>query len=260
VPNFALASLKDPRKLQVLIDLLIQFSLARTLFIHYKGRLKGGDVKIHLLMTRTEIQEFKRFLHVRNIFTMFSDNYRQNHLSVNPPTLDAYLEKVRADNVIPLAFVYPKSIYGKDWNRMLSEQRVGRSESQQLESLDLEIIDIKTKSSCLGLPKNTCSLSLRGGKRLTLNMEHSKMVAKKLSTHMLLTRSRQTQDVVLMFNRVRGIEVKFKPGSSGLQFNNAELANRLIELLNLNPEKEYFQIGIEVLAETKDYLLFMLKK
>ena len=143
---------------------------------------------------------------------------------------------------------------------MLSEQRVGRSESQQLESLDLEIIDIKTKSSCLGLPKNTCSLSLRGGKRLTLNMEHSKMVAKKLSTHMLLTRSRQTQDVVLMFNRVRGIEVKFKPGSSGLQFNNAELANRLIELLNLNPEKEYFQIGIEVLAETKDYLLFMLKK
>ena len=219
-------------------------------------------------MTRTEIQEFKRFLHVRNIFTMFSDNYRQNHLSVNPPTLDAYLEKVRADNVIPLAFVYPKSIYGKDfwlsvheeWNRMLSEQRVGRSESQQLESLDLEIIDIKTKSSCLGLPKNTCSLSLRGGKRLTLNMEHSKMVAKKLSTHMLLTRSRQTQDVVLMFNRVRGIEVKFKPGSSGLQFNNAELANRLIELLDLNPEKEYFQIGIEVLAETKDYLLFMLKK
>ena len=143
---------------------------------------------------------------------------------------------------------------------MLSEQRVGRSESQQLESLDLEIIDVRTKSSCLGLPKNTCSLSLRGGKRLTLNMEHSKMVAKKLSTHMLLTRSRQTQDVVLMFNRVRGIEVKFKPGSSGLQFNNAELANRLIELLNLNPEKEYFQIGIEVLAETKDYLLFMLKK
>ena len=86
-------------------------------------------------MTRTEIQEFKRFLHVRNIFTMFSDNYRQ-----------------------------------------------------------------------------------------------------------------------------KGIEVKFKPGTSGLQFNNAELASHLIELLDLNPEKEYFLIGIEVLAETKDYLLFMLKK
>ena len=219
-------------------------------------------------MTRTEIQEFKRFLHVRELFGMFSQYYRQNHLTSNPPTLEAYLEKAKAETVIPLAFVYPKTIYGKDfwlsvheeWNRMLSDQRADRSESQQLASLDLEIIDIKPKTSCLGLPKNTCSLSLKGGKRFTLNLEHSKMVAKKLSTHMLLTRSRQTQDVVLMFNRVRGVEVKFKPGSSGLQFNNAELANHLIELLNLNPEKEYFQIGIEVLAETKDYLLFMLKK
>ena len=199
---------------------------------------------------------------------MFSQYYRQNHLTSNPPTLEAYLEKAKAETVIPLAFVYPKTIYGKDfwlsvheeWNRMLSEQRADRNESQQLASLDLEIIDVKSKSSCLGLPKDTCSLSLRGGKRLTLNMEHSKMVAKKLSTHMLLTRSRQTQDVVLMFNRVRGVEVKFKPGSSGLQFNNAELANHLIELLDLDPEKEYFQIGIEVLAETKDYLLFMLRK
>ena len=41
-------------------------------------------------MTRTEIQEFKRFLHVRNIYMMFSQIYRQNHLSVNPPTLEAY--------------------------------------------------------------------------------------------------------------------------------------------------------------------------
>ena len=219
-------------------------------------------------MTRTEIQEFKRFLHVRELFGMFSQYYRQNHLTSNPPTLEAYLEKAKAETVIPLAFVYPKTIYGKDfwlsvheeWNRMLSDQRADRSEAQQLASLDLEIIDVKSKSSCLGLPKDTCSLSLRGGKRLTLNMEHSKMVAKKLSTHMLLTRSRQTTDVVLMFNRQKGIEVKFKPGSSSLQFNNSELANRLIEFLDLDPEKEYFQIGIEVLAETKDYLLFMLKK
>ena len=54
--------------------------------------------------------------------------------------------------------------------------------------------------------------------------------------------------------------MKFKPGSSSLQFNNSELASHLIELLDLDPEKEYFQIGIEVLAETKDYLLFMLRK
>jgi hypothetical protein len=95
---------------------------------------------------------------------------------------------------------------------------------------------------------------------LTLNQEHSKLVAKKLSTHMLLTRSRQTTDVVLMFNRQRGIEVKFRSGSSSLLFNNAELVSHLVELLDLDPEKEYFQLGIELLTETKDYLLFRLKK
>ena len=219
-------------------------------------------------MNRTEIQEFKRFLHTRSLYALFAQYYRTNHLTSNPPTLEAYLEKAKADTVIPLAFVYPKTIYGKDfwmaiheeWNLHLSEQRAVHNEVDQLSSLGLEVIDIQTRPTCLGLPKNTCSLSLRGGKRFTLNLEHSKMVAKKLSTHMLLTRSRQTTDVVLMFNRTRGIEVKFKPGSSSLQFNNAELANQLMKLLELDPEKEYFQIGIEVLTETKDYLLFMLKR
>ena len=46
-------------------------------------------------MTRTEIQEFKRFLHVRELFGMFSQYYRQNHLTSNPPTLEAYLEKAK---------------------------------------------------------------------------------------------------------------------------------------------------------------------
>ena len=84
--------------------------------------------------------------------------------------------------------------------------------------------------------------------------------AKKLSTHMLVTRSRKTKDVVLMFNRQRGIEVKFKPGSNGLLFNNVELCNKLIELLELDTDQEYFQLGIELLDETKDYLLFLLKR
>ena len=219
-------------------------------------------------MNRIEIQEFKNFLHVRNIYQMFSLNYRQNHLTSNPPNMETYFEKAKAESVIPMAFVYPKTLYGKDfwlaiheeWNQHLQEQRADRIEAEQLNNFDLEVIDIQTKTTCTGLPKNTCSLSLRGGKRFTLNQEHSKMVAKKLSTHMLLTRSRQTTDVVLMFNRTRGIEVKFKSGSNSLQFNNAELANQLIRLLELDPEKEYFQIGIELLTESKDYLLFMLKK
>ena len=164
-------------------------------------------------MNKIEIKDFKKFLNERNVLLMFSTYYRQHHLTVNPPTLDEYLE----------------------------------------------IIDVQSKTNNHGLPKNTCSLSLKGGNRLTLNMEHSKMVAKKLSTHMLLTRSRQSTDVVLMFNRTKGIEVKSRAGSSSLQFNNADLACHLIELLELDIKKEYFLLDIELLSETKDYLLFMIK-
>ena len=73
-------------------------------------------------MTRTEIQEFKRFLHVRNIYMMFSQIYRQNHLSVNPPTLEAYLEKAKVESVIPQAFVvYVKEIrYKENVKRILT--------------------------------------------------------------------------------------------------------------------------------------------
>lgn len=219
-------------------------------------------------MTTKDIEFFKSFMKTRDLFTMFSHNYRLNKLSINPESLDSYLERATAESVIPQAFIYPATIYGKEfwleiqreWLGELEQYRATQSNIKCMENLDLEIITLTEKQHSSGLPKNTCSLSLKGGNRLTLNMEHSKLVAKKLSTKMLLTRSRQTQDVVLMFNRVKGIDVKFKPGSSSLQFNNAELADRLLDLLDLDPEREYFHIGIEVLAETKDYLLFMLKK
>ena len=199
-------------------------------------------------MNKIEIKDFKKFLNERNILLMFSTNYRQHHLTVNPPTLDEYLEKARAENVIPQAFIYPQTLYGKEfwlsihdeWMKKIQQSRAEKTESDQLESLGLEIIDIQSKTNYHGLPKNTCSLSLKGGNRLTLNMEHSKMVAKKLSTHMLLTRSRQSTDVVLMFNRQKGIEVKFRA--------------------ELDIKKEYFLLDIELLSETKDYLLFMIKK
>ena len=219
-------------------------------------------------MNKIEIKDFKKFLNERNVLLMFSTCYRQHRLTVNPPTLDEYLEKARVENVIPQAFVYPQKLYGKEfwlsihdeWIKLIQQSRAEKAESDQLESLGLEIIDVHSRSSCLGLPKNTCSLSLKGGNRFTLNMEHSKMVAKKLSTHMLLTRSRKTTDVVLMFNRQKGIEVKFRAGSSSLQFNNADLACHLVELLELDIKKEYFLLDIELLSETKDYLLFMIKK
>ena len=254
--------------LQVFFEALIHFLFSRTFFNNYKGRLKGGDVKYILLMTKEEIKDFKKFLHEKNIFLMFTQNYRNYRLTINPPTWEAYLENARVENVIPQAFVYPKSIYDKDfwlamheeWQKRISAKRAVYREATQLEYLDLEIIDVKSRTSCLGLPKNTCSLSLRGGKRFTLNMDDSKRVAKKLSTHMLLTRSRQTADVVLMFNRQKGIEVKFRPGTASLQFNNTELASRLMELLDLDASQDYFLLNIEQLSETKDYLLFTIKK
>ena len=219
-------------------------------------------------MNKSEIKDFKKFLNERNVLLMFSTCYRQHHLTVNPPTLDEYLEKARVENVIPQAFVYPQTLYGKEfwlsihdeWMKMIQLSRAEKTESDQLESFGLEIINVQSKTNNHGLPKNTCSLSLKGGNRLTLNMEHSKMVAKKLSTRMLLTRSRQSTDVVLMFNRQKGIEVKFRAGSSSLMFNNAELASHLIDLLDLDPEQTYFLLDIELLAETKDYLLFKIKK
>ena len=101
-------------------------------------------------MNRTEIEEFKRFLHVRELYPMFSAYYRQSHLTTNPSTLEDYLEKAKAESVIPMAFVYPKSIYGKDfwlaiheeWNQHLQEQRADRNEADQLSSLHMRLISI----------------------------------------------------------------------------------------------------------------------
>ena len=218
-------------------------------------------------MKNSEIQMFKQFLSDKKISQVFFFFFKKNHLMTNPASLDEYLEKTRAENVIPQAFSYPNNYFGKqfwlgvneEWTQIISHQKAVNREAIQLDCLDLEVIDVQSRNNNQGLPKNTCSLTLKGN-HLTFNMEHSKMIAKKLSTHMLLTRSRQSTDVVLMFNRNRGLDVKFRAGSSSLQFTNIDLAKRLVELLDLNPEQEYFHLGIELLEETKDYLLFILKK
>jgi hypothetical protein len=218
-------------------------------------------------MKISEIKSFKKFLSDKKLDKVFAKYYENYHLMFNPSSLKEYLETTRAENVVTQAFSYPNTYFGKDfwlevnkeWNEKLGIQKAARREAVQLDCLDLEVVEIQSRNNCFGLPKNTCSLSLKGN-RLTLNMEHSKMIAKKLSTHMLLTRSRQSTDVVLMFNRDRGLEVKFRAGTKSLQFTNIDLANRLVELLELDPEKDYFHLGIELLEETKDCLLFILKK
>ena len=102
-------------------------------------------------MTKEEIKDFKKFLHEKNIFLMFTQNYRNYRLTINPPTWEAYLENARVENVIPQAFVYPKSIYDKDfwlamheeWQKRISAKRAVYREATQLEYLDLEIIDVE---------------------------------------------------------------------------------------------------------------------
>ena len=218
-------------------------------------------------MKLSEINSFKKFLSDKKLDKVFADYYKTYHLMFNPDSLREYLETTRAENVVTQAFSYPNTYFGKDfwlgvnkeWNEKLGLKNAADREAVQLDCLDLEVIEIQSRNNNFGLPKNTCSLSLKGN-HLTLNMEHSKMIAKKLSTHMLLTRSRQSTDVVLMFNRDRGLDVKFRAGTSSLQFTNIDLAKKLVELLDLNPKQEYFHLGIELLEETKDCLLFILKK
>ena len=75
-------------------------------------------------MNKTEIKDFKNFLSERNILLMFSTNYRQNRLTVNPATLDEYLEKARVENVIPQE---PKKLNltswrVSDWKSSMSNQ------------------------------------------------------------------------------------------------------------------------------------------
>ena len=220
-------------------------------------------------MTKQEIKAFRDFLEERDVMLMFSHNYRVSHLTVNPASMSDYLAQAKAENVIPQAFVYPKSIYGKDFWLAIHQEWVERVKAMRgeeagdrcLADLDLEVIEVGQSGRNFGLPKDTCSLNIKGtGHRLTLNMAHSRMVNKKLATRLLLTRNRQTGDVVLMFNRERGIELKFRPGTDSLQINNAELAARLEELLSLDVRQEYFLLHIEVLTETRDFLLFTVKK
>ena len=126
-------------------------------------------------MTQTEIRDFKKFMNDQNAYMVFEKTYNENRMTFNPKRLDDYLERTRADIVIPQAFIYPKGIYGKDfwlalnreWTSLLKQKRAEHSEAVQLDGLDLEVIEVPMKNICTGLPKDTCSLSLRGGKRST---------------------------------------------------------------------------------------------
>jgi len=224
-------------------------------------------------MNKAERELFRNFLKARNIYQMFNTNYRNSRLAINPPTVEGFLDTVKAENAIPGSFVYPKGLYGRDfwlaineeWLEELNAEKEEKRKEDCLADLGLEVVEMKENRGNFGLPAGKCSLNLRNGNKLTLNIEDSKRVAKKLSTKMLLTRSRQTMDVVLMFNRQKGLDVRFRitrgGGTSSLQFNNVELAERLTELLGLDTEKnDYFLLDIELLTETKDFLLFLVRK
>ena len=102
-------------------------------------------------MKNSEIQMFKQFLSDKKISQVFAETYKKNHLMTNPASLDEYLEKTRAENVIPQAFSYPNNYFGKqfwlgvneEWTQIISHQKAVNREAIQLDCLDLEVIDMK---------------------------------------------------------------------------------------------------------------------
>ena len=73
-------------------------------------------------MNRKEITEFKKFLEARKLYGMFALNYRQYRMTNNPSNMEDYLERAKAESVIPMAFIYPKSLYGNDFWLSLHEE------------------------------------------------------------------------------------------------------------------------------------------
>ena len=84
-------------------------------------------------MNKIEIKDFKKFLNERNVLLMFCTCYRQNRLTVNPPTLDEYLEKARVENVIPQAFVYPQKLYGKEFWLSINDEWIKQIQQSRAE-------------------------------------------------------------------------------------------------------------------------------
>lgn len=221
-------------------------------------------------MTNSEKKEFKSFMIEKRIYLLFCNTYHKHKFSINPSLIENYLDSVKAENVILQAFTYHHLKHGKDfwlgihedWLTVLDNRRENRSEMDMMDRFGLEEIELVGRNASSGLPKNTCSLNLRNGNILSLNKEQSMMVIKKLSTKMLLTRSRKTTDVVLIFNRVKGVDLKTRSSreKNSLQVNNIDMAEHLLDLLELDTDKDYFQLHCELLTETKDMILFKLTK
>ena len=74
-------------------------------------------------MKHSEIQMFMQFLSDKKISEVFAETYKKNHLMTNPPSLDDYLERIRAENVIPQAFSYPNNYFGLGGNRCSVENQ-----------------------------------------------------------------------------------------------------------------------------------------
>lgn len=216
---------------------------------------------------------FKKFLMERDLYKVFINLYRKNRMSKNPPEMEIYLEESNVESVILNAFLLTKDIfYGKDfwqpiqeeWTRKVELLRTARNEAELMERYNLEVIDLpERKSNLQGLAAGTCSLNLKNGNRLTLNQKDSNRVIKAKGTKLMLTQSRRTLDVVLMFNRSKGLDVKIKRqrnDKNNVQVNGKDLATNLIDLLGLDETEEYFVLHIEKLEETKEMVLFRVRQ
>ena len=212
---------------------------------------------------------FENFLTKKNVLNLFFTLYTENRMLVNPVDCEEYLTKTRADRVIPMAFTYPKSTYGKDfwlnihqeWVETLEGVKAHHVEMELMESLDLDFVDLEHRVT-MGIPKNCCSLINDRNHRMSLNHEHSKEVVSRGFTRMSLARSQSTGGVVLMFNKVRGIRIRTYGHDQIMTVvvNSVDLCDKLERMLDVEPSPERTLLKCNMLAATKDYVVFQIER
>ena len=218
-------------------------------------------------MTKEEIKLFENFLKQKNVLNVFFNIYSENRMLVNPVDCDEYLLKARADRVIPLAFTYPRSVYDKDfwlnlhqeWVSMLQEMKAQHVEKDLMEQLDLDFVELVHRVSS-AIPKNYCSLMNDRNHRLALNHEHSKEVIDRGFTRMSLARSQSTGNVVLMFNKVKGIRIRTygHEQMTSVVVNSVDLCEKLERMLGVESSPERTLLKCHLLAASKDYVVFQI--
>ena len=221
-------------------------------------------------MDKNTIKKFKKFLESKSAYYIYIKTYRDRHLLINPSSIDEFLKSTEPKLAIPGAFVYPlskHSIYDKDYWLTLHEQWLSyieqfRQEEHQASILDdVDFIDVE-KRLCIALGKDTASLNVRGGSRLTFNQEHTKLIAGSSMRLVALGQSRSTGDVLLMISNQRGITYTISQHykqhvSTNVVVGSKDFCEKLSRMLGLR--EEYALLECKLLSKSVNMILFTLK-